>query len=197
LAESLCNYEEIDVIGVFGDGNETLARLRELRPSVILLDTTFSGSMDLLRAVVREVPDSYTVALALGETESEIIDWAEAGVSGYVTRDASIAELVMVIERVTRGEVLCSPRVAGSLFRRVSALASEGRTTSPPARLTAREWEIVELINEGLSNKEIAARLVIELATVKNHVHNILAKLNVARRGEAAARLRAGAAPRA
>ena len=145
---------------------------------------------------MREVPGSYTVALALGETESEIIDWAEAGVSAYVTREASIDELVIVIERVTRGEVLCSPKVAGSLFRRVSALATGGQTSPAPVRLTARERQIVDLINEGLSNKEIAGQLVIELATVKNHVHNVLVKLNVARRGEAAARVRAHGAHR-
>jgi two-component system, NarL family, nitrate/nitrite response regulator NarL len=196
LAESLGRYEHVDVVGVFGDEDETLAQLHDLRPSVILLDTTFSESMELLRAIVREVPDAYTVALALGETESEIIDWAEAGVSGYATRDTSIAELATVIERVTRGEVLCSPKIAGSLFRRVSALASDDSTSSASARLTTRERQIVELIGEGLSNKEIAARLVIELATVKNHVHNILAKLNVGRRGEAAARVRARAARR-
>jgi two-component system nitrate/nitrite response regulator NarL len=181
LAESLCRFEHIDVVGVFGDDDETLAQLRDLGPSVVLLDTTFSES---------------TVALALGETESEIMDWAEAGVSGYVTRDASIAELANVVERVTRGEVVCSPKIAGSLFRRVSALASEDRPGPTSARLTAREQEVVELIAEGLSNKEIAARLVIELATVKNHVHNILAKLNVGRRGEAVAHFRGSGAPR-
>jgi two-component system nitrate/nitrite response regulator NarL len=196
LAESLCRFEHIDVVGVFGDDDETLAQLRDLGPSVVLLDTTFSESMDLLRAIVVEVPDSRTVALALGETESEIMDWAEAGVSGYVTRDASIAELANVVERVTRGEVVCSPKIAGSLFRRVSALASEDRPGPTSARLTAREQEVVELIAEGLSNKEIAARLVIELATVKNHVHNILAKLNVGRRGEAVAHFRGSGAPR-
>lgn len=191
VAESLSRYRQVDVVGVLGDGGDALPRLRELRPRVILLDITFPGSKELLRAIVREVPDSSTVALALGETESEIVDWAEAGVSGYVTRDASVVELVAVIERVCEGEVLCSPKVAGSLFRRVSALAADGRVAPARAVLTARERQVVELIDEGLSNKEIAARLFIELATVKNHVHNSLAKLNVARRGEAAARIRA------
>lgn len=189
LVESLRGYEQIDVVGAFGDGRETLSQLSALRPQVILLDSTLDDSRGLLREIAREIPGSRTVALALAE--SEIVDWAEAGAWSYVTRDASIPELVEAAESAVRGEVRLSPRVAGSLFRRVSRLASEVRVAPAHDQLTAREREIVGLIDEGLSNKEIAARLFIELATVKNHVHNILEKLNVARRGEAAAKVRA------
>ena len=189
LAEGLRRYEKLDVVGVLGDGGDALSRLGELRPQVILLDSTIDESRLFLQEIVREVPDSRTVALALAE--SEIVSWAEAGAWSYVTRDASIAELVDAAVSAVRGEVRCSPRVAGSLFRRVSRLAAAAETAPAYTHLTAREREIVELIDEGLSNKEIAARLFIELATVKNHVHNILEKLNVARRGEAAAKVRA------
>jgi len=96
-----------------------------------------------------------------------------------------------------RGEAVCSPRVAGALLRRIAALATDGRSDRVPAHLTKREREIMGLIDEGLSNKEIAKRLRIEVATVKNHVHNILEKLQVHRRGEAAARVRAALPRRA
>jgi len=92
---------------------------------------------------------------------------------------------------------VCSPRVAGALLRRIAALATDGRSDRVPAHLTNREREIMGLIDEGLSNKEIAKRLRIEVATVKNHVHNILEKLQVHRRGEAAARVRAALPRRA
>jgi two-component system, NarL family, nitrate/nitrite response regulator NarL len=191
LAESLRRYEQLEVVGVFGDGGDTLSRLSELRPRVILLDAGFPESRVFLQAIVREIPLSSTVALALADRESEIVEWAEAGAWSYVTRDASIAELVDVVQSAVRGEVRCSAKIAGSLFHRVSSLASEAGVTPAHAHLTSREREIVALINEDLSNKEIAARLFVEVSTVKNHVHNILEKLDVGRREEAAARIRA------
>jgi DNA-binding NarL/FixJ family response regulator len=97
---------------------------------------------------------------------------------------------------VTRGEFLCSPGTAATLLRRVAALAAERHTADNGARLTPREQQVVRLIDEGLSNKEIARRLSIEVRTVKNHVHSILEKLQVRRRGEAAARMRAVGASR-
>jgi DNA-binding NarL/FixJ family response regulator len=125
------------------------------------------------------------VALAAPESEEDIIALAEAGVLGYVTRDESLDNLVTTIESVARDEMACSPWMATVLVRRVQALAAE--RPGPTQRLTAREAEILELIAQGLSNKEIAARLFIEVTTVKNHVHNILEKLGVSRREEAVA----------
>ncbi|HEX7241600.1 MAG TPA: response regulator transcription factor, partial [Longimicrobiaceae bacterium] len=123
------------------------------------------------------------------ETEDVVLACAEAGVSGYVSRGASLDDLVGALRSVARGELVCSPHIAGSLFRRVAAL-SERREASPAAVLTPREREILGLIDQGLSNKEISRRLRIELSTVKNHVHNLLEKLQVSRRGAAAACLR-------
>jgi two-component system, NarL family, nitrate/nitrite response regulator NarL len=86
--------------------------------------------------------------------------------------------------------VVCSPQIAASLIRRVRTLSCERPAPSDVPPLTARQWEILDLIDEGLSNKEIAGRLCIEVPTVKNHIHNILDKLQVRRRSEAAARVR-------
>jgi len=101
-------------------------------------------------------------------------------------------DLVNTIHSVARGELLCSPRIAATLFRALHAQGSRPDGDRLALTLTAREREIAPLIDRGLSNKEIAAQLRIEVATVKNHVHNLLEKLQVASRGEAAARLRAG-----
>ena len=105
-------------------------------------------------------------------------------------REGSLDDLRRAIDSVARGESIVSPKMAASLLRRVSTLAAD--RAAPPAieELTVREREIVGLIEQGLANKQIAARLNIELATVKNHVHRILEKLDVTRRGEIAARLR-------
>ena len=102
---------------------------------------------------------------------------------------ASLDELADVLRVAARGEALCSPQMIAALLRRVATLARENTATSA---LTGRELEVMALIDEGLSNKQIARRLSIELPTVKNHVHHILEKLGVQGRYEAAARLRAG-----
>jgi two-component system, NarL family, nitrate/nitrite response regulator NarL len=192
LTETLARQHRIEVAGASADEAGTLELVRREQPDVILVDTTLPISRDLLRSIAAEAAATRIIALAVADEEDEILDYAEAGIAGYVTRDASHADLVEAIERAGRGEALCSPQIAGSLLRRVSALAAAQAAAREPApgRLTTREREIVTLIDEGLSNKEIAARLTIELPTVKNHVHHILAKLKVDRRGEAAALLR-------
>jgi DNA-binding NarL/FixJ family response regulator len=107
-----------------------------------------------------------------------------------VLRDGTVDDLVATIESASRGELRCSAKIAAALLRRVADLATERDISKTNARLTRREQENACLVEEGLSNKEIAARLFIEVATVKNHVHNILEKLQVRTRGEAAAAVR-------
>ncbi len=176
-----------EIVGTAADRSSTLERATELQPDVALIDLAMAESRQVVRALAGVgVP---VVVFGVREREDEIIEYAEAGVAGYVTRDSSLEELVGVVESVARGESLLSPRIAALLLRRVRATARPG----PAARLTPRETEIVRLIDDGLSNKEIARQLTIEVATVKNHVHSILEKLEVNRRAEAAARVRQAA----
>ncbi|CAA9531347.1 MAG: hypothetical protein AVDCRST_MAG67-4289 [uncultured Solirubrobacteraceae bacterium] len=169
-----------------------LAKIGELQPDVILLDSATADVVTLIRQIQQIDADIKIVALALQDSDREILGWAEAGISGYVTRDGSAADLVATIRSAARGEALCSPRVAARLMQRVAALARDD-----PARecagLTPRELQIVRLIDEGLSNKEIAVRLCVGVSTVKSHVHSILEKLGARRRGQVGARLRASA----
>jgi two-component system nitrate/nitrite response regulator NarL len=130
-----------------------------------------------------------TVALGLPDAEHDAIAFAECGVLGFVEREASLDDLVATILSAARGEASFPPRIATALLRRVTSLGGR-RAPADGKGLTHRERQIVQLIEEGLSNKEIGARLSIEVATVKNHVHNILEKLEVSRRSDAAARLR-------
>lgn len=130
------------------------------------------------------------LVLGIRESEHEVVAAAEAGACGYVAHDRSIGDLVAAVERAARGEVVCPPRIVGCLFRRIGSLASERGEPAGFAELTAREREVIELVGQGLSNKEIARRLGIRLATVKNHVHNSLGKLGVRRRSAVAALLR-------
>jgi DNA-binding NarL/FixJ family response regulator len=156
-------------------------------PAVLLLDATGGSVVVDLADLAAFAPHVRIVMVGVDDGDAEIISYAEAGASGYLTRDGSFADLVRILEEVARGELSCSPRVAAALIRRVSMLAAGRRPASGTASLTEREAEILGLISAGLSNKEIAARLYIALATVKNHVHNVLDKLEVRSRFDAAA----------
>ena len=190
LAQLLGRNDRLSVVGVAGERDDALACVRELDPDIVLLHMGMPDSFEILRAMVATAPRTKVVGLRVAETEDEILACAESGIAGYLPRDGSLDDLLSTVDSVARGEVLCSPRVAATLLRRVATLAVERRPRAVAANLTPREREIVGLIDEGLSNKEIALRLSIEVHTVKNHVHNILEKLKVHRRGEAAARLR-------
>jgi two-component system, NarL family, nitrate/nitrite response regulator NarL len=188
LAEMLGRTGVVSVAGSAADVAEGLALSGRLEPpDVILLDTFPADAAARIGQVLDGLPAVPVLALTVPNSESEILAVAEAGIAGFVTLDASVDELVAAIESVARGEALCSPSVAAALIRRLASLARSGQGTSPIGPLTTREREILELIDEGFSNKQIAQRLRIELPTVKNHVHHILVKLGVSRRAEAAA----------
>lgn len=189
LAYALRRRPWIEVVGTTSSA-ETAAELSGLHVDVVLVDALGTDAGAAIRAIRRRVGGVKVVALAVTEREEELIELAEAGADGFVTRDGSLDDLLAALENVGRGEAFCPPQFVGALLRRVALLASEHSASRPVRRLTPREREIVALIGEGLSNKEIAARLTIEVATVKNHVHNILEKLDVRRRGEAVARVR-------
>lgn len=186
IAQALRSEKAIDVIGATADPIEAVAQLAESGPAVVLLDVEVPGSAALVRRMVETAPGTKVLALALDEEEDVVLACAEAGIAGYVASDASLADLVAAVCDAVRGEVTCPPRITGSLFRRVAALARDRRGTALDA-LTPREREVLCLICEGLSNKAIARQLGIEMPTTKNHVHRVLKKLGVGRRDAAAA----------
>jgi two-component system nitrate/nitrite response regulator NarL len=159
-------------------------------PDLALVDVDLAEGADAARTLRAAWPATTIVALAVRDNDEDVVSWVEAGVSGLVSRDASLAELLDGVEAAARGEVLVSQPVAAALIRRVASVAGE-RTVANGTLLTRREREIVRLVGQGLSNKAIASSLQIELATVKNHVHNILEKLRVTSRTAAVAAARA------
>ena len=191
LTEVLDRNQLFAVVGATNCREEALRRVRDCEIDVVLLDMAMPGSLDILGEILKVEPGLNVIALGVSEVETEIIACAEAGVSGYVARNASLDDLVMVVKCAVRGELSCSPRIARVLMRRVNSLAASHAPAEEPGRLTARELEIAKLIGQGLANKEIARELRIGVSTVKNHVHNILEKLQVGRRGEVAGALRA------
>lgn len=180
------------VVGSLQTPSGASAAIRELDPDVVLLALDGEVDVGLVREIVREAPRSRLVTLGITDDDTRIVALAEAGVCGYVGVDAGSKELVSIVTSVARGEALCSPRVTAILLRRVATLARSQAEEAPAPRstVTSREREIFTLIARGLSNKEIARDLCIELSTVKNHVHNVLEKLQVPGRAEAVALLR-------
>jgi DNA-binding NarL/FixJ family response regulator len=161
-------------------------------PSIVLLQIGTKDSLMLLRAALQISPGVRVVVLGVSEDDvSDIVGCAEAGVAGYHMRTESLADLLELIVKVAAGASVCPPGVSAILLNRLSALAAQ-RRPSPIKEviLTAREVQILRMLEMGLSNREIAARLSIAVHTVKNHVHSVLTKLGVTTRAEAAARSR-------
>jgi two-component system, NarL family, nitrate/nitrite response regulator NarL len=192
LVHTLQADGRVAVVGWTGRWDEGLAQMKCLPepPDAVLVDMTPSAGFDCVQTLAAALPRTPALALVGSDDEAAIARWARAGVSGLVSRRATLDEFVRTIEGVADGQASCSSEVTAALLRRV---ASHGEDPASPAgdpALTSREREVVQLLEHGLSNKQIANRLEIELATVKNHVHHILGKLNAHRRGEAVAKVR-------
>lgn len=185
LVAILERSDKFDVLGAAAELGADFNHVASRLPDVILIDANLPDAFATVHRIKQVTPHVRIVALALAEREDEVIAWVESGVSGYIPRSAALEDLVALLEGTMRGEQVCSPRVASGLVRRIAAGSLRERPIEPMA-LTRREVEIVHLINEGLSNKEIAQRLKIGLATAKSHVHNVLGKLGLERRSQAA-----------
>jgi DNA-binding NarL/FixJ family response regulator len=173
------------------DTNSLLSSLDNQLPDVILLNLASFDSYSMMQVAHQRSHDSKLIVLGVSEhDEAQILACAEAGVNGYHLRNASLSDLADLIEGVMVGDCPCSPRVAAFLLNRVASLAADSHPSRTAYALTQREIQIVRFLEMGLSNKEIATHLSIEVGTVKNHVHSLLAKLGVRRRAHAAAVLR-------
>ena len=168
---------------------DSLSKARELRPAIAIVDVTSRGALDLIFELHQAPERPKILGLAVDEESADVIACAEAGADGYVTVDATLDDLERAIAHIGQEELLCSPRIAATLFRCLAH--GNGRVAEAAAdhTLTPREREIWKCIGQGLSNKEIAGALNISVLTVKNHVHHLLRKLNVSTRSQAASRL--------
>jgi DNA-binding NarL/FixJ family response regulator len=181
---------QLEIVGASGSDDFT-EQISVSRPDVLLVDLSIRGSFTIPRRAQQILPGVRVVAFAVADVDENVLACAEAGISGYVRQDGSSEELVAAVFSALRGELACSPRIAALLFSRMATLCAERPTPSSEASLTQREREIAAMLARNLPNKEIARDLRLGPTTVKNHVHNILQKLNIHRRGDVA-RLRLG-----
>jgi DNA-binding NarL/FixJ family response regulator len=189
LAAVLNLDERLQVVGTVSEIHDALDLMQRLRPQAVLFDMGSANALESVRAFTHVLPDTPIIALGVSEAPSDIVACAEAGISGYVCRAGSIDDVIQSLWSAQKRELVCSRSVAAALLHRVSILAADS-TAAIKAKLTPRELEVARLIDEGCSNKEIAVELRIELSTAKNHVHNLLDKLSVRHRGQAAAVVR-------
>jgi two-component system, NarL family, nitrate/nitrite response regulator NarL len=187
VATALDRHENVRVVAKVGSAEEAVLCLRRHGADIVLADASTNAGIRTVEALSAADASAKVVALGGADDGWGVLACAEAGVSGYVTSDGTIDDIAAAATAVARGESTSSPTVATTLLRRVHKAAHR---RGEPSRLTPREREILTLIDNGLSNKEIAADLSIEVSTVKNHVHNILEKLGARRRSEAVARAR-------
>jgi DNA-binding NarL/FixJ family response regulator len=193
IASVLEDESDIEVVGRVTSLDEALALATE--SDVVLVSTRLpdDGALKLTSAVAEADPSVKVLVLGLGESKERVLRYVEAGAKGYVLKNDSVDELLSRIRAAQRGRALVSPKIAAALMSRVTELAQLFADIesgiNEAVDLTPREHEILELIGQGLTNQEIADRLVIEAGTVKNHVHSILQKLDVSSREDAASYL--------
>ena len=187
---------DMEVTGVVSTLDDALEYLQTHEVDVVLVSVGLPDrdALKLTRSTMENAPATKVVILGLSEeNQQDTLRYIEAGAAGYIVKDSSLHELIEVIRLAQRGEAHISTRMAGAMMERLFRLARvfsavENRIEGD-VRLTARELEVLRFISQGLTNQEIAARLVVEVGTVKNHVHRILEKLNVSSRQEAASYL--------
>lgn len=180
-----------DVAVVLANATVEMAGLRSARPDVLLLDVGIEdgSSLRFAESVQEELPEVRVIVMDLLPSHQEIADFVNAGVEGFILKDASFDDYVDTIRAVARGERVLPSRMTGSLFSQIgdSAIRRGGETTIEGVRMTQREREVIALIASGLSNKEIAMRLGIATDTVKSHVRNVMDKLALRSRLQIAA----------
>jgi len=195
IAAALEDEPDIHVLASVTNMEDAMKIVQEMDVDVVLVSTRLpdQGALKLTSSVTELRPSTKVLALGLTEEKQRVLRYVEAGAAGYVLKDDSLEDLIETVRAAQDGKVFVSPQIAAALIERLSDLAhmfsAIENNVSEVTSLTSREMEVLKLIGDGLTNQQISEQLVIEVGTVKNHVHNILDKLNVSSRGEAAAYL--------
>jgi DNA-binding NarL/FixJ family response regulator len=187
LTVMLNKQKDINVVETAGNGENTLVILKKYKPEVLLLDLGLRNrsSLNLVKLVKKNFTGTKVIIMDLIPTQADILEFVQAGVAGFILKDATIIEFLKTIRSVARGIKVLPPNLTESLFSQIVEHAINGSKPSDiidSVRMTKREKQVIELISEGHTNKEIAQKLHLSTYTVKSHVHNILEKLALSTR---------------
>ncbi len=190
ISALLARSADLKVVAGGADAGSVIGN--RIHPTVILLDLGLRNgdSLRVVHRVKEEFPESKVVVMDLMPAQEEIVEFVNAGVAGFIMKDATLDDLVSTIRRVAQGAHVLPPEMTGSLFSEIARVAvarGQPAVALEAVRMTVREREVIELISEGCSNKEIASRLHIATHTVKSHVRNIMEKLTLHTRLQIAA----------
>ncbi len=187
LVMVLESEEGIEVVAEAEDGADALAKAEETAPDVILMDVRMPkmSGIEATRAIADLVPSAKILMLTVSDEEEDLYEAVKAGATGYLLKEISIEEVANAIRAVVTGQSLISPSMASKLLSEFNNLAKVAQQKVLAPRLTDRELQVLKLVAQGLSNREVAEQLFISENTVKNHVRNILEKLHLHSRMEA------------
>ena len=187
----LVSEPDIEVVGEAGDGAEAVGKASESLPDVVLMDVKMprSSGLEACRAIKEVAPSAKIIILTMSDEEEDLFEAIRAGASGYLLKDIPLDEVAEAVRAVHGGQSLISPSMAGKLLTEFATLAKRD-TEEPPQqvpapKLTDREMQVLKLVARGMNNRDIAKELFISDNTVKNHVRNILEKLQIHSRMEA------------
>lgn len=190
IVAMLKKYPDIKFVASTGNGENSILTIHKLKPNVILLDLGLrsQNSLHVVGIVKREFPQAKVIVMDLTPAQGDILQFVKAGASGFILKDATFDDFVATIRSVSDGENVLPKNESESLFSQIIEHAVDSRRTdlTKAIRMTKREQEVIKLINDGLSNKEIGNRLHIAMYTIKNHVRNIMEKLALHTRLEVA-----------
>lgn len=201
LAAMIHSQPGFKVLAASADVEEALQKVREAKPDVVLLDFGLEDhdSLSLTTTVHAEVPQARVIVMGLLPVQEDVADFVRAGASGFIMKNASFEDFFATIRAVASGAEVLPSELTNSLFTQITNTAAGGGSKArvlESVRLTNRERQVIDLLGEGLSNKEIATRLQIAVHTVKSHVHNVLEKLALHSRLEVAAFTHSGGVSR-
>ncbi len=190
LANILATQVDFEVVGEAEDGLEAIIKAEQLNPDLILMDVTMPvcDGLEATQRIKRDFPDVTIVMLTVNDENENVFEAIRNGAQGYLLKSVSSRELLASLRGAMRNEAAITRTLGGRMlaeFRRISKYAIDTSSTTPTS-LTAREQEVLDLVSNGLSNKEIAEELSLSIHTVKSHMRKILAKLHLEKRQEAA-----------
>jgi two-component system nitrate/nitrite response regulator NarL len=190
LAACFSRRPDIAVLAVVNNLESVRDALKSAAADLVLIDVTQGIDLYDVRSIAADHAEVAFVALGLTEQRQEVIRCGRAGFAGYVARDASVDALCNALSDVVQGRLACPAEISCGLLRALFRMDQPANESGPEHPLTRREGDVLQLLGQGLSNKEIARELSLSVPTIKHHVHNILEKLNIARRAQAMRRVR-------
>jgi len=185
---NLLEEQGVQIVAEASEGSAALSLVRELAPDVVVMDLNMPGmnGIEATREITRHAPLTRVVVLTISDEDDDVIDAILAGACGYLLKDSSIQDLMQGIRAASVGEALISPHIAAKVLQRLRASSVDSETVAQGTELSDRETQVLRLIANGKDNAEIAQDLHISPKTVKNHISNILMKLQIENRIQAA-----------